>query len=98
MATAPSNATFIAEYPEFSGAPAALVTRKLAQAARRTNADVYQSTDLATDAVMFSAAILLLRSPYGMKMRSEDPEQFLTWEYELKKLQRAATIGLRVFG
>ena len=84
-------------YPEFAGAPEALLTARLAEAARRTNADVFQSEDLATDAVMLAGAILLLRSPAGRKMRTESPEQFLTWEYELRKLQRSATIGLRVW-
>ena len=97
MATAPSNAEFLVMYPEFAGAPTALLTGKIAQAARRTNADVYQSTDLATDAVMLRAAILLLRSPQGRKMRADTPEQFVVWEYELREAQRSATLGIRVF-
>ena len=97
MATAVDNATFLVSYPEFAGAPTALLTAKLAQAARRTNADVYQTTTLAADAVMLQAAILLLHSPQGRKMRADAPEQFVVWEYELQKAQRSATIGLRVF-
>jgi len=97
MAVAPDNATFLASYPEFTGAPAGVLTLKIAEAARRTNESVYQSAALAQDAVMLQAAILLLRSPSGRKMRTENADQFLTWEYELRKLQRTATIGLRVW-
>ncbi len=97
MAVAPSNSDFLVRYPEFAGAPSALVTARLAEAARSTNSTVFQSAELCTDAVMLLGAILLLRSPAGRKMRTESPEQYLTWEYELRKLQRSATIGLRVW-
>ncbi len=97
MADVPSNSTFLAAYPEFMGADAALVTAKLTEAAARTNENVYQSAALAQYAVMLSAAILLTRSPYGRQMRTENPDQYIVWEYELRKAQRAATIGLRVF-
>jgi hypothetical protein len=96
MAT-PSNAEFLVSYPEFSGASSALLTAKLAEAGSRTNRSMYQTEQLATYATMLSAALLLLRTPAGMKMRTESPDMFLTWEYELKKAQRAATIGVRVF-
>lgn len=97
MATAPSNATFLAEYPEFNGIASATITAKLAAAARRTNADVFQSTDLTTDAVMLRAAVLLLKSPAGRKMRLNNPEQLIVWEVELRDLQKSAVLGLRVF-
>jgi hypothetical protein len=91
MADIVSNATFLEAHPEFSGATEALVTNAIARAARRTNATVYQSAELAADAV------ILVLSPYGRKMRSESPEQVLAWEYQLRQLQRQATTGLRVF-
>lgn len=97
MADVPSNATFLAAYPEFMGASSALITSKLTEAAARTNENVYQTAALAQYAVLLSAAILLVRSPYGMQMRSENPDQFVVWEYELRRAQRAACIGLRVF-
>lgn len=97
MAAVPSNATFLASYPEYNGAPAALVTAKLTEAARRTNADVYQTGDLAADAVMLRAAVLLTRTSFGYKLRQANPDQVIVWEYELSKLQRSATMGLRVF-
>ena len=96
MAT-PSNAEFLVSYPEFSGAPTALLTAKLAEAGARTNRAMYQTEQLATYATMMSAALMLIRTPAGEKMRSESPEMFLTWEYELRKAQRASTIGVRVF-
>jgi hypothetical protein len=74
-----------------------LVTTKLTEAAARTNSTIYQSAALTAQAVMLRAAILLLRSPFGLKMRSTNPEQQLTWEYELRSLQRSGTIGIRVF-
>ena len=97
MADVVSNAAFLVDYPEFAGATEALVTAKIAQAARSTNADVYQSTELCNDAVKLAAAVLLVQSPYGRTMRSEAPEQMLVWDMQLKKLQRRATMGLRVF-
>jgi hypothetical protein len=97
MADIVSNATFLEAHPEFSGATEALVTNAIARAARRTNATVYQSAELAADAVILRAAVILVLSPYGRKMRSESPEQVLAWEYQLRQLQRQATTGLRVF-
>jgi hypothetical protein len=98
MASVPTVAAFLENYPEFAQATTALVTAKLTDAAARTNADIFQSTALATQAVMLRAAVLLLRSPYGLKMRQNNPDQAYTWEYELKALQRSATQGIRVFG
>lgn len=93
----PTIAEFLVSYPEFAGAPTAFLQAKLNEAWSRTNAAIYQSPTLASSATMLSTAILMLRSPYGLKMRSENPEQMLVWEYELRKAQRAATIGRRVF-
>lgn len=97
MADVPSAATLYASYPEFSGADADLVNAKLAEAARRTNATVYGTAALAQDAVLLRAAELLILSPYGREMRSENPDQWLAWQVVLRKLQREATMGLRVF-
>jgi hypothetical protein len=97
MAAVPSTADFIDNYPEFAGADDDLVSVKLAQAARRTNADVYSSLELAADAVMLRAAVLLLKSPGGRKMRLANPDQLFTWQTELRQLQGSATMGLRVF-
>ena len=91
----PTRATFLASYPEFNGAPAALIDARLAEAARRTNAGIFQTEDLAADAVMLRCACLLLASPYGAKLRSEAPDQVFAWEYQLRALQRSATMGLR---
>lgn len=97
MATSPTSAQFVEAYPEFAGAPDALVVIKLAQAARRTNADVYQTADLAADAVMLRAAILLMKTPDARKMRLASPDQIYVWESELRQLQGSATMGLRIF-
>lgn len=74
-----------------------MVTSCIARAARWTNESVFQSTEQVNDAVKLRAAILLIESPYGREMRSEAPEQMLVFEMRLKRLQRAATMGLRVF-
>lgn len=97
MAAVPSNSSFIAAYPEYLGAPSADVTSALTRAARRTNADVFATDDLTADAVMLKAAILLLRSKFGYKLRQEQPNTVFGWEIELRQMQGAATMGLRVF-
>jgi hypothetical protein len=97
MASVPTRASFLESYPEYNGAPGTLIDAKLAAAARRTNADLFQSTDLAADAVMLRAAVLLLSSPHGHKLRSEKPDQVYAWEFSLRQLQRSATMGIRVF-
>lgn len=96
-ASTPSTADFIARYPEFNGAGATLVGQKLAEAARRTSSEVYQTDELTSDAVMVRAAVLLYISPYGSNMRATNPTQAAAWEYQLRSMQRSATQGLRVF-
>jgi hypothetical protein len=90
---------FLERYPEFNTATAsaALIDAKLAEADRRTNDAVFPTAELAKDATMLRAATLLLRSPLGKQMRQTNPDQVFTWEYELRMLQRSATMGLRVF-
>lgn len=98
MATpVPVITTFLENYPEFAGATTTLTTAKLTEAAARTNSKIYQTAQLTEYAVMLRAAILMLRSPYGLKMRLNNPDQSLTWEYELRNLQRSGAIGIRVF-
>lgn len=97
MADAPLRSTFLAAYPEFEGAATSLIDLKLAEAARRTNADIFQTAELAQDAVMLRAAVLLLTSPFGFKLRSANPDQAFAWEWQLRQLQRSATMGLRVW-
>jgi hypothetical protein len=99
MAVAPSRAEFLGSYPEFNGVePATMIDVKLAEAARRTNARLFQTDQLAADAVMLRAAVLLLSSPHGFKLRSANPDQAFAWEWQLRALQRSATLGLRVPG
>jgi hypothetical protein len=95
--TPPANATFLVDYPEFSKAPESLVTSKLAQAGRRTNAEVFADAETANDALCLRAAILLYKSPYSRKAKLVSDEQGFVWAQELYELQRSATMGLRVF-
>ena len=92
-----TRAAFLERYPEFNGTAAALIDAKLAEADRRTNDSMFQTTELAEDATMLRAATLILRSPAGKLMRQANPDQVFTWEYELRLLQRSATMGVRVF-
>lgn len=99
MATAvPTSATFLLHFPEYSRIPTAgLVETKLAEAARRTNGDVYPSAEATELAVLYRAALLLALSPDARKMRLVTDEQAYVWKGQLKELQVASTMGLRVF-
>lgn len=92
------SSVFLADYPEFSKAPADLLTSKLAQAGRRTNEEVFADSATAQDALMLRAAILMYKSPYSRKAKLVSDEQAYVWASELYDLQRSATMGLRVFG
>lgn len=98
MTPVPSRADFLASAygSQFVSAPAALIDSSLAAAARRTSTYL-QSADLIVDHVFLKAAIILLRHPKSHPMRLANPDQLLTWERELKQLQRSGTIGLRTF-
>lgn len=102
-ADVPTAAEFLAHYPEFNGAgaqsatPTAYIDAKLAEAAETTNGEVYQTAQQAKYAVMLRAAVLLLHSPHGVKLRAANPDQAMAWEWRLRGMQRAATQGLRVF-
>jgi hypothetical protein len=95
--SAPTSAYFLESYPEFSKAPADLVTRKLAEASRRTSANVFAPGSEQDDAVCLRAAVLLTLSPYSRKMKLVSDEQAFLWANQLFELQRAATMGIRVF-
>jgi hypothetical protein len=95
-APVPSVPTFLESYPEFSKATMALLQRKLAEAARRTNAAVFTS-DEAVDAVCLKAAVLLTLSPEARKLKLVSDDQAFIWGNQLYELQRSATMGMRVF-
>jgi hypothetical protein len=98
MATpVPPNATFVAQFPEFTTAPASLLTAHLTAAARRTNAEVFSSPELAEQAVLLRAVINLVKSPFARQMKLVSDDQVFLWHQELRELQRSATMGLRVF-
>jgi len=66
--------------------------------ARRTNAEVFQSPELAEDAACLRATLWLIKSPFARKMRNDiGSDQIQIWRDELRDLQRSATMGLRVF-
>ncbi len=94
---APSRAVFIAKYPEFKDVTAATVDAKLAEAARRTSATLFKSTDEATDACCLRAAILVTKTPEGRQLRLVSDEQAFVWESEWYRLIRGAGMGNRVY-
>lgn len=96
-APAPSVASFLADYPEFDDADTSLIAAKLAEASHYVNPKVFQDDLKVEYMVKLEAALLLMRSPFGRKMRLEATEQFLVWERELHRRKRTAVIGLRVF-
>jgi hypothetical protein len=98
MAAIPTRAEFLASTPgsSFVATPVALIDSALREAAQRTS-NLYQSTDLAQQAVILRAAILLLRHPKSLPMRQANPDQIFVWEDELKGLQTSGMLGLRVF-
>jgi hypothetical protein len=91
---APTSSEFLESYPEFSKAPAALLTRKLAEAARRTSSTIY-TPEQQMDAVCLKAAVLMTKSPEARKMKLVTDDQAFVWGQELYELQRGATMGLR---
>lgn len=101
----PSSAGFIAAYPEFTNAPAALVDAKVAEAAEFTAEDTYGSAASETAAVYAQAAYLLSLLPDARAMRAADPkqgnrtgvQQANPYAERLYSMQRSATMGLRVF-
>lgn len=93
---APTPAQFLESYPEFSKAPMALLTRKLAEAAARTSGSIY-TTDQQLQAVCLKAAVLLTKSPESRKMKLVSDDMAFVWASELYSLQRGATMGIRTF-
>lgn len=90
--------TFLASYPEFAQAETespGLIQTKLNEATSETNATVM---GVRTErAILVKAAILLLRSPWARSLRLENQDMLTAWERELREMQCAATVGLRVF-
>lgn len=99
MASTPTNAQFLASIYGigFGSAPAASITAALAEAAARTNSNVFPNGELEASAIYCRAAILLLRSPHATNMRDENPYRLSEWEADLSRMQRTATLGKRLF-
>ncbi len=99
MAVAPSSAAFLVRFPEFTGAPTALVDAVLADAAARIRSKVFNSAALVEQAVMLQAAVLLLLHPDARQMRLDIAikDWLPVWQLQLDQMKQAATIHLRVF-
>ena len=93
-----SLADFRSRFPEFDEAPDAFVQTALDDAELSVNRDVYGSTARADLAQMLKTAIHLTEAPRARQMRINIPgEAILTYMHRLQILQRASTMGLRVF-
>lgn len=97
MDVIPTVTEFKRRFPEMANAPFDLCTQVLTDAAAETRDRSYPRYDVAVQACLMKAAVLLLESPYGQKMRLEAPEQMLAYEFRLGRKQRSAMMGLRVF-
>lgn len=96
MATIPSSADFLVQFPEFEGAPTALVSAKLADAAGRTDEEVWGG--LWSQGVMYRAADLLAKSPHGRKMMLVSNNGKSIYHEDLQAMIRRVTSGFRVVG
>ena len=90
----PTAAEFLVQFPEFLGAPEALVDAKLAFAGERTDAAVWGT--LHTQGVMQRAADLLAKSPFAREMRLVVDGKSV-YEDDLKAMIRRVAVGVRVF-
>ena len=94
MATAPTPAAFLVQFPEFTGADTVLISAKIADAVRRTDETVWGSNWVM--GVMYRAAHLLAMSPMGRKMRLATDEGQSVYKQELDTLVRRVSSGFRV--
>jgi len=92
-----------AAFPEFAEAPKGLVERKIAEAARQVDREVFG--DKADDAIGYLAAHLLSTSPFGQHARlipknakQTRDDALTTYEREYRRLVRSCTSGFRVVG
>lgn len=84
-------ASFLAEFPEFSGASVTLVNAKIAAATLRTPASVWGP--LQDEGVKYLAAHLLANSPFAreLQLTRENGESIYT--PERSRLERTAAMG-----
>ncbi len=94
--TVPDVSGFIARFPQFGKASMQLVQDVLAEAAERTNEDVFdEATRL--EAVYLQAAVKLATIPAARTLQLVNEDHAKVWRRVLFRLQRAAVAGLRVF-
>lgn len=94
MASAPTPAEFIAEFPEFVGAPTPLVQAKINNAVERTSTTRWGT--LWRQGVMYRTADLLAKSPFGRKMKLVNKDGTTAYTADLKTMVRRVAIGGRV--
>lgn len=95
MATPPTVAEFLADYPEFTGCPETLIQKRLDLAVLRTDATVWGSAYQA--GVKLRAADLLAKTPEGKAMRLMlDSGKSIFWDDLQGMIRRVAACGFRV--
>lgn len=87
-------ADFIGSFPEFAGAPQALIQAKLDEAARNMDLPVWGA--LADDGISYLAAHKLATSPAGQNARLITKDGTSTYLLEYRRLCRIVGSGFRV--
>ncbi len=85
---------FIVEFKEFVRTDAALFDAKLAEAQRRTPADIWG--DLRDDGVKYLVAHLVAQSPYARELKLVDKDGQTRYGMERKRLESIVATGFRV--
>lgn len=98
-----SYETFVEGFPEFAKAPKTLVDRKIVEASRLVDREVWR--DKADDGISYLAAHLLSMSPFGQHARLVPPnskvtreDALTTYERQYLALRRMVASGFRVVG
>lgn len=86
--------TFKAWFPEFERTQEPLIERKLIEAARRCDKDVWG--DHYSDGVIYLAAHLLATAPMGQNARLAAQDGSTTYYREYERLQQIVAAGYRV--
>jgi len=88
-----SLAGFRASYPEFSMAQDALVSAKLSDATLRTSTTAFSATEADIHIYLLTARLLAL-SPFGRDMRLSADDNSTVYDDDLRRVERAAAVGL----
>jgi hypothetical protein len=89
-----TRAQLLVEFPEFTNTDDGILDARLAEAYRRTPAEVWG--DLRDDGVKYLAAHLLAQSPYARELKLMDKDGQTRYGIERKRLESIVATGFRV--